>query len=86
MLVGVISLFEKDRAYIVRNIKAYNGAQNQSEEKKKRGYDIAQTVLGKKKKKSGGKEESETEKLAEAVNLYHEEREEDCSELLRLMG
>lgn len=84
LLIHIISIFEKDRAYIARNIKQYNDNQNQREKAKEEATDIAKTLLGKKRKRA--KEEqtdtaSDAKKLAEAVQIFQEEREELISEI-----
>lgn len=79
-----ISIFEKDRAHIVKNIKQYNDQQNQRERAKEEAAGIAKTILGKKNKRSKEKDAdtaSDTEKLATAVQIYQEEREELISEI-----
>lgn len=84
LLISIISIFEKDRAYIVRNIKQYNDNQNQREKAKEEAADIAKTLLGKKRKRTKekqGETASEAEKLAEAVQIFQEEREELISEI-----
>ncbi len=84
ILIAIISIFEKDRAYIVRNIKKYNDDHNQREKAKEEAVGIAEALLGRKCKHA--KEEkvaavSDAEKLAEAVQIYQEEREELISEI-----
>lgn len=84
LLINIISLFEKDRAYIVRNIKLYNDNQNEKEKKKEEAADIAKNLLGKKRKaakEDTGESASNAEKLAEAVQIFQEEREELISEI-----
>lgn len=84
LLISIISIFEKDRAYIVRHIKQYNDNQNQREKTKEEAADIAKTLLGKKSKRAKEQQQepaSEAEKLAEAVQIYQEEREELISEI-----
>lgn len=84
LLVAIISIFEKDRAHIVKNIKLYNDHQNQRERAKEEAVGIAKTVLGKKNNKTKEKTAdtaSDTEKLATAVQIYQEEREELISEI-----
>ena len=82
LLISIISIFEKDRAYIVRNIKQYNDDQNQREKAKEEAADIAKTLLSKKRKRTKEQQEtaSDAEKLAEAVQIFQEEREELISE------
>lgn len=84
LLIHIISIFEKDRAYIIRNIKLYNDGQNKREKAKEEAAGIAKTVLGKKRKRIKTEKTvaaSDTEKLAEAVQIYQEEREELISEI-----
>ena len=84
LLISIISIFEKDRAYIVRHIKQYNDNQNQREKTKEEAADIAKTLLGKKSKRENEQQQepaSEAEKLAKAVQIYQEEREELISEI-----
>lgn len=84
ILIAIISIFEKDRAYIVRNIKKYNDDHNQREKAKEEAAGIAESLLGKKRKHAKeGKVTavSDAEKLAEAVQIYQEEREELISEI-----
>lgn len=84
LLIHIISIFEKDRAYIVRNIKKYNENQDQREKSKEEATGIAKSVL--KKNRNRVKEEnaytaSDEEKLAKAVQIFQEEREELISEI-----
>ena len=84
LLICIISILEKDRAYIVRNIKLYNDKQNQTERKKEEASSIAKSVLKNKENQSNNQkteEERKAEKLAEAVQIYQEEREELISEI-----
>ena len=84
LLICIITIFEKDRAYIVRNIKKYNDDQNQREQAKEEATGIAKTVLKKKRKRDKGENTgtaSDEEKLAKAVQIYQEEREELISEI-----
>ena len=84
LLISIISIFEKDRAYIVRNIKQYNDNQNQREKAKEEASDIAKALLGKKSRCPKEQQRgiaSDAEKLAEAVQIFQEEREELISEI-----
>lgn len=86
LLKSIIALFEKDRAYIVRNIKAYLDVKNEKEKAKEEAQDIAKDILNRKKRreKSGRQSETpddETSKLAQAVQVFQEEREELISEI-----
>ena len=84
LLIGIVALFEKDRAHVVRSIKQYSDEQNQREKAKEEAADIAKEIL-KGKHKSAIALESETasstEKLAAAVQIFREEREELISEI-----
>ena len=44
LLIAIISIFEKDRAHIVKNIKQYNDQQNQRERAKEEAAGIAKTI------------------------------------------
>lgn len=84
LLISIISLFEKDRAYIAHNIKQYRAAKEKNDTTKEQASGIATDVL--RKKKRNGKigedaPESDTERLAKAVKIYEEEREEFISEI-----
>lgn len=86
ILKSIISIFEKDRAYIVRNIKLYLDEKNGKERTKEEAQDIAKDVLKRKKRKERfghqfEKAEAETAKLAQAVQVFQEEREELISEI-----
>lgn len=84
LLIDIISIFEKDRAYIIRNIKQYNDNQQQREKAKEEAADIAKNLLGKKRKRKKEQKQdtpSDAEKLAEAVQIFQEEREELISEI-----
>ena len=80
ILQSIISLFEKDRAYIAHHIKDYRNAKEERTSTKEKASDIAREIL-KKKKKSQSKKESDSEQLAKAVKFYEEEREELISEI-----
>lgn len=80
ILISIISLFEKDRAYIVHNIKNYKVAKDANNTAKEQASEIATGIL-KKKKSNFNNEESDTERLAKAVKIYEEEREEFISEI-----
>lgn len=84
LLIHTISIFEKDRAYIVRSIKKYNDNQNKREKVKEEAANIAKTVLGNKRKQAEEDKTdttSDAEKLAAAVQIFQEEREELISEI-----
>lgn len=83
ILQSIISLFEKDRAYIAHHIKEYRDVKEEKEATKEKASDIANEIL--KKKRKGKKEktqaESDSEQMAKAVKIYEEEREELISEI-----
>ena len=83
ILISIISLFEKDRAYIVSNIKKYRDDKNKNNETKEQAFKIADQVLkkGNRKKKNKTEQEQQTEQLAEALKIYKEEQEELISEI-----
>ena len=75
---------KKPAACSLDDPKQYNDNQNQREKAKEEATDIAKTLLGKKRKRA--KEEqtdtaSDAKKLAEAVQIFQEEREELISEI-----
>lgn len=84
MLIKIIAVFEKDRAYVGRTMRIYSDIINEKEKTKKSGKEIAKQVLAKKKSPNGSthKESKENvETLAKAVQYYEEEREELISEI-----
>lgn len=84
LLVHIISIFENDRAYIVRSIKKYNDMQNKNEKAKEEAAQIAKTLLDGNQKYINKEKSAETDdakKLAEAVQIFQEEREELISEI-----
>jgi len=85
VLTAIISLFERDRAYIARTLKMYSDIVNQKENVKQEGNEIAKLILEQESRyenKEGDNTQYEhTRKLAEAVQYYQEEREELVSEI-----
>jgi signal transduction histidine kinase len=85
ILLGIISLFEKDRAYIAYNIKKFKEKKDNNDITKAQASKIANELLTRKKKKQSKKgfnfNNNDTEKLAKAVKIYEEEREELISEI-----
>lgn len=83
ILISIISLFEKDRAYIVSNIKKYRDMKNKNNETKEQASEIADEVLKRGNSKNSKKTEQEqkTEQLAKALKIYKEEQEELISEI-----
>ena len=78
ILKSIISVFEQDRAYVVRNIKQYLDDRDKKAQKKEEAQNIAEEVLS---HISNSEPTSNEEKLAEAVQYYKEEREELISEI-----
>ena len=83
VILNIISVFEKDRAYIGLTMKMYSDEVNKKEKTKETGKDIAQQILKEnQKKKNVGLESSEkVEILAKTVQYFEEEREELISEI-----
>ena len=83
ILQGIISLFEKDRAYIAHRIKEYRNKKEEKESIKNKASGIANEILNKKQnsKKEQTQAESDSEQMAKAVKIYEEEREELISEI-----
>ena len=83
ILISIISLFEKDRAYVVSNIKKYKDIKNKNNETKEQASEIANQVLKRASQKKNRKTEQEkqTEQLAMALKIYKEEQEELISEI-----
>ena len=83
ILQDIISLFEKDRAYIAHHIKIYRDKKEEKDLTKKNASDIAAEIL-KNKKISSSKQsqvDTDSEQLAKAVKIYEEEREELITEI-----
>lgn len=85
IIVRIISIFEKDRAYVGRTMKIYSDIVNEKEKTKKSGKEIAKKVLSKNKNdtssSSGQEVKDQVETLAKAVQYFEEEREELISEI-----
>jgi hypothetical protein len=83
MIVKMISVFEKDRAYVGRTMKIYSDIVNEKENTKKSGKDIAKKVLSGKKETSDNtqNDKDNVKTLAKAVQYFEEEREELISEI-----
>lgn len=90
VLVELLSIFERDRAYIARGMKTYYDDVNEKAKTKEEGTTIARKVLSEslKKEKKSGKEKSSAktneEKLALTVQIFEEEREDLLSEIQQL--
>ncbi len=76
---NIISVFERDRAYIARTLKQYDDRINEKEKTKREGAALAQSILTNKKVDKSDK--SKIESLAKTVKYYEEERDELISEL-----
>lgn len=83
VILKVISVFEKDRAYVGRTMKIYSDIVNEKEKTKKSGKDIAKKVLSNKNNSSTNEQEDreQVKTLAKAVQFFEEEREELISEI-----
>lgn len=83
ILQNIISLFEKDRAYIAHHIKEFRDAKEEKDSAKATASSIADEILKKKKKGKNEQTQSEAqnEQLAKAIKIYEEEREELISEI-----
>lgn len=84
IITAMISIFEKDRAYIACNIRKYKVQKESSSREKAKASALADEVLAKQKKrgkKKGSDADQKAEQLAKAVKIYEEEREEFISEI-----
>lgn len=85
VIASIISIFEKDRAYIGRTMKLYSDIINEKEKTKQTGKEIAKNVLNKKgksrKKNKSSPANEQVKTLAKAVQYYEEEREELITEV-----
>ncbi len=82
ILLGIISIFEKDRTHIFYNIKKYQDQINPREKFISDAKYLADKVLnGEKYKNKNDKSNKDHIKLAKAVKAYEEEREEMISEI-----
>ena len=75
-LIRIISILEKDRAYIARSFKIYDDRVNHKEKTKQEGSQIAKSVLSGKKDKNYKAQKEKMESLAKTVQYFEEEREE----------
>lgn len=84
IITAIISIFERDRAYIAHHIKNYKSKKEANTKKKAEASALADEVLEKKKKRGqekGTEADEKAEQLAKAVKIYEEEREEFISEI-----
>lgn len=84
VLVSILSVFEKDRAYIGKVMRRYSDVVNEKNKAKEEGKNIANNVLNSSKKNREKGTETNEEKLAKAVKIYEEEREDLLSEIQQL--
>lgn len=83
VVLNIISIFEKDRAYIALTMKMYSDEKNKKKITKESGKKIAKEILNEKSKKSKELKSNEesVETLAKAVQYLGEEREELITEI-----
>lgn len=83
ILISMISIFERDRAYIAHNIREYKAIKDSNSSTKKQASEIASKVLknSRKRKNSEDRNGSDAEYLAKAIKLYEEEIEEHNTEI-----
>lgn len=82
VIIALIAVFERDRAYIGKALKAYTDEVNGKRRAKEEGRQTAE-----KYRAPEGKKESEftdTEKMSRAIDAYEEEREELLTEIQQL--
>lgn len=86
-LIKLISVLEKDRAYIARGFKLYDDKVNNKEKTKQEGKKIAKNILSG-SRGSNKAQKKDIESLAKTVQYYEEEREELITEvkLLRALA
>lgn len=85
VITAILTVFEKDRAYIGKAMKAYSDEVNEKERAKEEAQKIAEEILKEESKTEGEKTVSADQtKLAKAVQYYEEEREELISEIQQL--
>lgn len=80
-LIRIISVLEKDRAYIAKGFKIYNDRVNHKEKTKQEGSQIAKSILRGQKDKNHRAQKEKMESLARTVQYFEEEREELITEL-----
>lgn len=80
-IIKIISLLEKDRAYIARGFKIYDDRINFKEKTKLEGSQIAKSVLRGKKEKNRKDQNKKMQSLAKTVKYYEEEQKELITEL-----
>lgn len=85
VLVELLSIFERDRAYIGKHMKLAYDEANEKAKAKEEGTTLAKEVLSKSTSNTKkNKVETKEEKLARTVQIYEEEREDLLSEIQQL--
>lgn len=84
VLVSLLSFFERDRAFIGKSMKEYYDEVNKKTKAKEEAQDIASKVLRNTSSKKKNTGETNEEKLAKAVQVYEEERNDLLSEIQQL--
>ena len=82
VIISLIAVFERDRAYIGRALKLYNDEVNKGQRAKEEGKKSAEKWKASEEKKA--EEYTDQEKMARAIEIYEEEREELLTELQQL--
>lgn len=82
VIISLIAVFERDRAYIGRALKLYNDEVNKVQRAKEEGKKSAEKWKAPEEKKA--EEYTDQEKMARAIEIYEEEREELLTELQQL--
>lgn len=82
VIINLIAVFERDRAYIGRALKLYNDEVNKVQRAKEEGKKSAEKWKASEEKKA--EEYTDQEKMARAIEIYEEEREELLTELQQL--
>lgn len=82
VIIGLIAVFERDRAYIGHALKLYNDEVNKVQQAKEEGKKSAEKWKASEEKKA--EEYTDQEKMARAIEIYEEEREELLTELQQL--
>ena len=82
VIISLIAVFERDRAYIGRALKLYNDEVNKVQRAKEEGKKSAEKWKASEEKKA--EEYTDQEKMARAIEIYEEEREELLTELQQL--
>ncbi|WP_291631839.1 ATP-binding protein [Clostridium sp.] len=80
VILNIISIFEKDRAYIAITMKMYSDEKNKKQVTKESGKKIAKEILKEKSSELKSNEEN-VKTLAKAVQYFEEEREELITEI-----